>query len=215
MHRSKFEYLKQVRYELLECQGVYGTDSFPRGAQAYLQVAVTPHSSKGSVAIALLNFRDREALARTISGNYWICSQRQIDAKACLPTELGKFHVSATPSLPILNEISSWGQDPLEPSPAASVAASPSAIPSPTAAAVPLVEKMVKRQTRTPNRLMYRYSVNNTGLYCALVGSTQSEPGADYDMKFTAANPYGLLPALFYPALPVYQSLPSFSHTYL
>jgi hypothetical protein len=168
-----------MRYDTSECIGVWGPSEY-LGEKASLSVEIKPHVASGSVAVAIFNSNDRfDILASAVQNDYIICSPEDVAAKTCRESELGKFHLKTNTSR-IINEIMSWQ----------------------------LLQNASNSNTAkdvyklTPSKLVF--NVNSTGFYCIFLAAQGFKDSVDFDSVFVVKNPYGLLPALFYPALPFY-----------
>jgi hypothetical protein len=54
------------------------------------------------------------------------------------------------------------------------------------------------------NPIALNYSIEKTGYFCAFISSADSTNKDQFEISLIASQPYGKLPAIFYPALPFY-----------
>ncbi|KAH6565798.1 hypothetical protein BASA60_009806 [Batrachochytrium salamandrivorans] len=163
--------------------------------------------------------------------NEFICTQTGVNLGQCQPNELGKLHFLKPSESgyhdalsPILNERILWvppstpinaiesglkkrQQSPNQtlPTSAASNVSTATAALGPTLTtsflnASPLPSATASVHFATNSTFLFQYEVPVAGMYCVLM-LTQQQKDVDYNVEIIMAEPYGLLPGLFYPAL--------------
>ncbi|KAH9273730.1 hypothetical protein BASA83_004064 [Batrachochytrium salamandrivorans] len=166
--------------------------------------------------------------------NEFICTQTGVNLGQCQPNELGKLHFLKPSESgyhdalsPILNERILWvppstpinaiesglkkrQQSPNQtlPTSAASNVSTATAALGPTLTtsflnASPLPSATASVHFATNSTFLFQYEVPVAGMYCVLM-LTQQQKDVDYNVEIIMAEPYGLLPGLFYPALIFY-----------
>jgi Lung seven transmembrane receptor len=163
------------RYDISQCIGVWNQDTIG-GKLSWLEISVEPIAKAGKLAAAVFNFKDRYNIqAEELIHDYKLCSATDVSSGVCNAAELEKFHIKSSVSdIPVLNELISWSGD----------------------------ERVHSNNVSTSIGVFkFKYQVKETGFYCIFLGSQQSEENVDYKPTFTVSNPYGKLPAIFFPAL--------------
>lgn len=136
------------RYDLSDCIGIYSSASVP-GQEAFVEVAITPTTAKGSLAAAIFRFQDRFNIqSMEFVEDFLICDEKDVERGTCLASEVGKFHIkdSSSTRIPILNEAISWGDSANWTAPSANV-------------------------TLSNKTFKLKYGVLETGFYCIFLGS--------------------------------------------
>lgn len=164
-----------VRYDSSECIGIYSDAEISGPSKSSINIDIRPVSQSGSLAIAIFPFQERKKIQNLKDiPDFLICTEEDVKSGTCLEAELNKFHLKESSSS-IFNEAVSWRDSNHKSSPNITWTAD--------------------------GTLNMKYHVPETGFYCIFLGSSQSEEGVDYKSKFTIYQPYGKLPAIFYPAL--------------
>ena len=169
------------RFDLSQCIGVWSSN-LVGGKLSFVEIEIKPVSSAGKLAAAVFNFKDRFHIqAEELAPDYKLCSNTDIVNEVCKESELEKFHVKdAKSNIPILNELIKWSSD----------------------------ERIHSENTSLfRGGFKLKYLVQETGYYCIFLGSDQSKEGLDFKAIFKVNNPYGQLPAIFLPALPLFAVL--------
>lgn len=181
---------------LLLCEGVWSQVPFPLH-EAALKVEVSPATSSGSLTVALYAFEDRSLFEDT----YLICYQGQVSRNQCNATELNRFMVanSSLPSSPFLNEGVHWHASNFKRQVAEAAENSSNSSQVQQQQPAPSIH-----DSSESSPLSFVYNVTRTGYYCVLVIPDQSVSFQDYSVQLYVQNPYGALPAVFYPAMPFF-----------
>ncbi|KAI8901290.1 lung seven transmembrane receptor-domain-containing protein [Globomyces pollinis-pini] len=153
----------------------------------------------------------------------------------CLESELGAFHLIKNSTTPVLNQNVKWGvqkntssslteeilPSSIEiPENTNNVNSNSSKLSSDGAIHSRLSnhdEKLKQLSSIThrsigsvpvdPKLIKIKYNVEVSSLYCIYISSSTQEDVRDFTTNFILTNPYGLLPAIFYPSLPFYATM--------
>ncbi|KAJ3319705.1 hypothetical protein HDV06_006121 [Boothiomyces sp. JEL0866] len=181
-----------IQYDISECIPIYGTDAFDSPGQ--VQVTLTPLKPNGSLALGIFPFLERNHLAFTPDPNfkdYLICNEDYIKQELCSESELGRFHIIRN-STAIQNDRIQWQM--------AGTLQSSSTIGA----------KIIVQESSNPRKMILKYPIQQTDFYCLYMSSNTLEDNQDYVVDFTIVNPYGFLPAIYYPALPFFAIMSGF-----
>jgi hypothetical protein len=180
------------RNELIFCEGFWGGNSIPFALHASaLKVEIEFASSPGSITVAVYTFEDKNMFEEGPAA-YPICYQEQVTEKLCNTSDMNTFIISDdSPSLtsPILNEGIHWYGNDFK-----------GRLDSWNSS----VERQITHNSSDRASISLIYNVSSSGLYCVLAIPDPSFPFQDYSVQMYVQNPYGALPAIFYPALPFF-----------
>ena len=195
---------------MMLCDSLWGKNGVPFPSQdPSIEVNIKPYSSHGSLTLAIFRFEDRKHFeSNPTFHNYKICYPEAISAGECSQKDLNRFIVSNETKAsflgPILNEAVHWHEFVLERrqenNGTQNSTATLSALP-------PAVTESPDIHKSPVSKTTFRYTAEDTGLYCVLSVRDNQEYLQDYAVSVTAHNAYGLLPAIFFPALPFFATL--------
>ena len=176
--------------ELVLCEGMYGGNSIPFAIHSSeIKVKIVPASLKGSLSLAIYAFEDKNLFENGPQA-YPICYSEQVSQKKCDANDMNKFIIANTstsfPSTPVLNEGVHWHGNSFNTSQS--------------------LKSQSIHDISDSTSLSFTYNVSQTGYYCVLAipDPDHSLPFQDYSIQMYVQNPYGALPAVFYPALPFF-----------
>ncbi|KAJ2996223.1 hypothetical protein HDV02_006692 [Globomyces sp. JEL0801] len=219
-----------IQYDTSECAPVYSTKDIA-GKQPQITIEIKPVSESGSLAVAVFAFEDRYNFEFSNGfSDLLLCSDEMVKKGQCLESELGAFHLIKNSTTPVLNQNVKWGvqkntssslteeilPSSIEiPENTNNVNSNSSKLSSDGAIHSRLSnhdEKLKQLSSIThrsigsvpvdPKLIKIKYNVEVSSLYCIYISSSTQEDVRDFTTNFILTNPYGLLPAIFYPSLP-------------
>jgi hypothetical protein len=208
---------------MMVCEGIWGQKEIPFAREkSSIQVKFKPLSDSGSATLAVFRFEDqRFVVGDAVRPTAEVCDFTRMDGGLCSADQLGKFMLkNNTEDVwmgPLLNEAVHWHSDFVPPVDHdhdhavetfigfdkrqlnESTPTTSSSSPAATATELPSSIHDLPRSD-----LSFQYHVHENGLYCVLIIDDDTDVGQDYEVDILVANPYGRLPAIFFPALPFF-----------
>jgi hypothetical protein len=187
---------------MMMCEAIWGEQSIPFAQKPpFVQVTVTPFTPQISLTVAVFRFEDRHYfLGDSFTAGLVTCTKSKIREGKCTEKDLNRFIFPNNSEFngPVLNEPILWkgeGSDEVQ-------------------QRFYVEGNILKRQassvdstnsTVIPNNtnLSVTYNVPRDGYYCVLVVENEHDIFQDYKVSLFVNNPFGRLPAIFFPALPV------------
>lgn len=205
------------------------------GTSGYVEVSVKPRTARGNMGLLVYSSLDEGIIYKDSAGLPVLCSQSQVSNRLCSANELGKVHLLSSGDASLLNQPIVWGiasKRQLPDNSSTAVTSASGTVDSTTTTSLTTTSSTTTSSTTTSTasstttstasptslntpsaitpvsntNLSFRLTTPSSGYYCVkLLGSLRSDE--DYGLTISFANPYGLLPAIFYPAMRFYQTI--------
>ncbi|KAI8906240.1 lung seven transmembrane receptor-domain-containing protein [Gorgonomyces haynaldii] len=202
----------------MSCEGFYAKSSVPFPPHdSFVDVTLFPYSKTGMITVGIFKYEDRKHFYPSADGSFRICTQEHINQQSCSKEDFGKFMLDhELLSAPHTNAYISWstGNQKRQSNETISttLASATSTSSTPTSTQITSTTQTAVATISAPPPTItdaVPYHVNLTvtedGLYCVMfVADLNLEDHSVYSLYMGAQNPYGSLPAIFYPALPLY-----------
>ncbi|KAJ3325482.1 hypothetical protein HDV06_004341 [Boothiomyces sp. JEL0866] len=200
----------QLDSSLIVCEAVYAQSSIPfANIQSSVDIQIEPYSSNGAVAIAVFRYEDRFHIeSNPYFADYQLCIKSSVANGKCSNSDLNRFILADANNTisPILNVAAVWGNSLVKRDNTTNTAATNATSTSTTLTAVATSVPAVK--IPVPNDISFVYNVTADGLYCVISVLNEADFRAtDYAISMRVRNPYGSLPAIFYPAIPFHYAI--------
>ncbi|KAJ3252278.1 hypothetical protein HK103_001648 [Boothiomyces macroporosus] len=209
----------QLDSSLIVCEAVYAQSSIPfASSQSSVDIQIEPYTSSGAVALAVFRYEDRFHIeSNPYFTDYQLCVKSSVANGKCNSSELNKLILSDPNNTisPILNTAAVWGSALAKRANVSDTTTNNSTTNSTTnntatttTALTAVVTSVPAVKVPVPNDMEFVYNVTSDGLYCVIsVVNDQDFREAEYAISMRVRNPYGSLPAIFYPAIPFHYAI--------